>query len=127
MENLISVEVFNEDDVKELMELGHSHRSVGAHDANEHSSRSHLVLCINIESINTSDGSRITSKLNLIDLAGSERLSKTAASGQRLKEAQNINRSLSALGDVIAALGNNSKHVPYRNSKLVSRLSATQS
>ena len=55
----------------------------------------------------------------MIDLAGSERVSKTDASGDRLKEAQNINKSLSALGDVINALGDRKKgHVPYRNSKL---------
>jgi hypothetical protein len=58
-------------------------------------------------------------KLNLVDLAGSERLSKTDATGDRLKEAQSINKSLSALGDVISALGNKkAAHVPYRNSKL---------
>ncbi|ETK92761.1 hypothetical protein L915_03942 [Phytophthora nicotianae] len=118
VENLIEVEVFNEGDVLDLMRLGHSHRSVGSHDFNEHSSRSHLVLSITIETGTKSDARRRISKLHLIDLAGSERVSKTAASGQRLKEAQNINRSLSALGDVIAALGANSKHVPYRNSKL---------
>lgn len=57
--------------------------------------------------------------MNLIDLAGSERVSKTDASGDRLKEAQNINKSLSALGDVVNALGDRKKgHVPYRNSKL---------
>ncbi|EGZ15589.1 hypothetical protein PHYSODRAFT_508410 [Phytophthora sojae] len=118
VENLIEVEVFNEGDVLDLMRLGHSHRSVGSHDFNEHSSRSHLVLSITLETGMKTDARRRTSKLHLIDLAGSERVSKTAASGQRLKEAQNINRSLSALGDVIAALGANSKHVPYRNSKL---------
>jgi kinesin family protein C2/C3 len=118
VDNLIEVEVFNENDVIDLMKLGHSHRSVGAHDFNEHSSRSHLVLSIQIETIQKVENRRRVSKLHLIDLAGSERVSKTAASGQRLKEAQNINRSLSALGDVIAALGANSKHVPYRNSKL---------
>ena len=70
-------------------------------------------------------------QLRLIDLAGSERISKTDAKGQRLVEAQNINRSLSALGDVVAALVEKSKgkkgkggasktsgHVPFRNSKL---------
>ncbi|TMW64335.1 hypothetical protein Poli38472_012957 [Pythium oligandrum] len=118
VDNLIEVEVFNLKDVMDLMKLGKSHRSVGAHDFNEHSSRSHLVLSITIESGQKGESKRRVSKLHLIDLAGSERVSKTAASGQRLKEAQNINRSLSALGDVIAALGANSKHVPYRNSKL---------
>ncbi|KAH9189039.1 hypothetical protein AeNC1_008982 [Aphanomyces euteiches] len=118
VENLMEVEVFSTSDVEDLMKLGHSHRSVGSHDVNEHSSRSHLVLSITITTVQKLDGKKAVSKLHLIDLAGSERISKTAASGQRLKEAQHINRSLSALGDVIASLGGHSKHVPYRNSKL---------
>jgi ribosomal protein L44E len=56
--------------------------------------------------------------LNLIDLAGSERVKDSGAHGQAMKEAQNINKSLSALGDVIVAIGNKDKHVPFRNSKL---------
>ena len=58
------------------------------------------------------------SKLRLVDLAGSERLSKTEATGDRLKEAQFINKSLSALGDCIHALATKAPHVPFRNSKL---------
>ena len=58
------------------------------------------------------------SKLWLVDLAGSERVGKTEAQGERLREAQFINKSLSALGDCIHALAMRSAHVPFRNSKL---------
>merc|ERR1719328_518759 len=58
-------------------------------------------------------------KLNLVDLAGSERQAKTGATGDRLREANKINLSLSALGNVISALvDGKSKHIPYRDSKL---------
>ena len=60
----------------------------------------------------------VAGKLNLVDLAGSERVSKSGAEGARMKEAQNINKSLSALGDVIHSLKNKSQHIPYRNTKL---------
>ncbi|RHY24052.1 hypothetical protein DYB36_014142 [Aphanomyces astaci] len=76
VDNLMEVEVHSTADVADLMALGHSHRSVGAHDVNEHSSRSHLVLSITITTSQKSDPSKkTTSKLHLIDLAGSERIS----------------------------------------------------
>jgi kinesin family protein C2/C3 len=62
-----------------------------------------------------------------VDLAGSERLSRTDAEGDRLKEAQAINKSLSALGDVIQALSKRQGHVPFRNSKLTQVLQVINS
>lgn len=106
------------EDVAALMERGACNRSVGATDANEHSSRSHSLLLINIHGTNRVTGAQHHGRLVLVDLAGSERVSKSGATGQRMKEAQNINKSLSALGDVIGALTHKSGHVPFRNSKL---------
>lgn len=105
-------------DVEHLLKQASDNRITANNNVNERSSRSHLVLICSISGVHKYSEMRITGKLSLIDLAGSERLKNTEAEGIRLKEAQNINRSLSALGDVIAALGSSSKHVPYRNSKL---------
>jgi hypothetical protein len=62
-----------------------------------------------------------TTSLILIDLAGSERVEDSGAKGEQLKEAQEINTSLSTLGDVIRAVSEGSQHVPYRNSKVCAR------
>jgi kinesin family protein C1 len=92
---------------------------------NERSSRSHSVFTLRISGINIHTGESCEGSLNLVDLAGSERLNSSGAAGDkdRLKETQNINKSLSALGDVIAALGEKGekgeKHIPYRNSKVI--------
>ncbi|KAL6999776.1 hypothetical protein U1Q18_000932 [Sarracenia purpurea var. burkii] len=76
------------------------------------------IHCVMVKGENLLNGECIRSKLWLVDLAGSERVAKTEVQGERLKETQNINRSLSALGDVISALATKSPHIPFRNSKL---------
>ncbi|XP_031285173.1 kinesin-like protein KIN-14R [Pistacia vera] len=101
-----------------VLQAGSNARAVGSNNVNEHSSRSHCMLCIMVRAKNLINGECTNSKLWLVDLAGSERLARTDVQGERLKEAQNINRSLSALGDVIYALATKSSHIPYRNSKL---------
>ncbi|KAF8449247.1 P-loop containing nucleoside triphosphate hydrolase protein [Boletus edulis BED1] len=111
-------------EVSALLRLANSRRTVAATLMNERSSRSHSVFTLRISGCNEHTGERCEGSLNLVDLAGSERLNSSGAAGvkERLKETQNINRSLSALGDVIAALGEKGekgeKHIPYRNSKL---------
>jgi kinesin family member C2/C3 len=76
------------------------------------------MLSVYINGINTVTNLRFKGKLHLIDLAGSERLSKSGATGARAEEAKNINKSLSALGDVIQARAQKQAHVPFRNSTL---------
>jgi kinesin family protein C2/C3 len=114
--NLIPVS--NTRDVLDLMRIGQKNRAVGATALNERSSRSHSVLTVHVQGKELASGSILRGCLHLVDLAGSERVEKSEAVGERLKEAQHINKSLSALGDVIYALAQKSSHVPYRNSKL---------
>ncbi|KAM0902479.1 hypothetical protein ACQ4PT_019263 [Festuca glaucescens] len=115
---IVEAKVENISEVWDVLQTGSNSRAVGSNNVNEHSSRSHCMLCIMVRAKNLINGDCTRSKLWLVDLAGSERLVKTDAQGDRLKEAQNINRSLSALGDVISALASRSSHIPYRNSKL---------
>eukprot|EP01119_Soliformovum_irregulare_P012481 TRINITY_DN3244_c4_g1_i2.p1 TRINITY_DN3244_c4_g1~~TRINITY_DN3244_c4_g1_i2.p1 ORF type:complete len:836 (-),score=234.38 TRINITY_DN3244_c4_g1_i2:7-2487(-) len=109
------------DQAMALIKKGIQSRTVGSTAMNSESSRSHSILTIHIESRDqTSDGPVHMGKLHLVDLAGSERLSRSLAEGMAQKETQNINSSLSALGDVLAALSSKSYNgpIPYRNSKL---------
>ena len=117
--DLTEVVVNNTAEVRELMlKQAGPNRSVRGTSMNEHSSRSHCLLMVNVVKKNVLKGTSTTGKLVLIDLAGSERLKKSEAKGQGMKEAQAINKSLAALGNVINALQNKSSHVPYRDSKL---------
>ncbi len=102
------------------MEEGKNNRHIAVTNMNEHSSRSHSVFLINVKQENVESEKKLTGKLYLVDLAGSEKVSwyqrknkkikfsskvsKTGAEGQVLDEAKNINKSLSALGNVISAL-----------------------
>uniref|UniRef100_A0A3B1JPY4 Kinesin-like protein n=1 Tax=Astyanax mexicanus TaxID=7994 RepID=A0A3B1JPY4_ASTMX len=106
------------EDINRVFELGHMNRATACTNLNEHSSRSHALLIITVAGFNSSTGHRTSGKLNLVDLAGSERIAKSGAEGSRLREAQCINKSLSALGDVINALRSRHSHVPFRNSRL---------
>lgn len=105
-------------EVVSLITQGDSNRSQTATNMNEHSSRSHMMLQVTIISTFKETGVVNRGKLNLVDLAGSERIDKSGATGTALKEAQNINKSLSALGDVIAARAAKQAHIPFRNSTL---------
>ncbi|XP_039008632.1 kinesin-like protein KIN-14I isoform X4 [Hibiscus syriacus] len=109
-------------DVIDLMNLGQRNRAVGATALNDRSSRSHSCLTVHVQGRDLTSGAVLRGCMHLVDLAGSERVDKSEVTGDRLKEAQHINKSLSALGDVIASLAQKNPHVPYRNSKLTQLL-----
>ncbi|CAG9323806.1 unnamed protein product [Blepharisma stoltei] len=121
VKNLSMHIVKNIDDIEQAMAMGNTHRITKETAMNERSSRSHAIFTIYIETSEEIEGRQIikAGKLNLVDLAGSERQKKTGTAGEALKEAIEINLSLSALGNVISALvDGNAKHIPYRDSKL---------
>jgi kinesin family protein C2/C3 len=105
------------DDVMSLLSRGNASRATAATNLNEHSSRSHMVLLVDVQSGLEGEPSN-NGILYLVDLAGSERVRNSQVEGEQLKEATHINKSLSALGNVMEALDRKASHIPYRDSKL---------
>ena len=107
VEGLTLEELHSADEARALLRSGAAHRAVGATAMNAASSRSHLVFTLSLQAVHESEDGikRVrSSQLHLVDLAGSERQRDTHATGARLREACSINKSLSALGNVITAL-----------------------
>ncbi|CAA2968417.1 kinesin-like calmodulin-binding [Olea europaea subsp. europaea] len=123
VENVTVVSISSYDELRMIIQRGTEQRHTTGTLMNEQSSRSHLILSVVIESTNLQTQSVARGKLSFVDLAGSERVKKSGSSGGQLKEAQSINKSLSALGDVISALSSGNQHIPYRNHKLTMLMS----
>ncbi len=121
VENLCETPVSSFEEINQIITDCTQYRTKGETKMNAVSSRSHAVLTLLMEQRERDDDIGYTykfSKINLIDLAGSERADATGAVGERLKEGAKINQSLSCLGQVINALCQQRPHVPYRDSKL---------
>lgn len=122
VEGITEKSVINAAEVMECLRQGAASRSTSATQMNDTSSRSHSLFVLSVQQ-KLKDGSTRSGKLNLADLAGSEKVGKTGATGATLEEAKKINQSLSALGNCINALsssggGASNVHIPYRDSKL---------
>ncbi|XP_006830948.1 PREDICTED: kinesin-like protein KIFC2 [Chrysochloris asiatica] len=120
-------DVPNLETLHQMLSLGRSNRATAATAMNQHSSRSHALVTLTLRAASPRLGSGTTGTLHLVDLAGSERAWKAGADSapagdkdraQRLREARTINRSLLALGSVMAALRARRPHVPFRDSQL---------
>jgi len=118
IEHLTEEECKNADELSKLQDRGMEQRTVASTAMNSESSRSHLVLIIKILSTNRETKERLRGKILICDLAGSERLKKSLVTEHQQQEAIQINKSLTALGDVIEALTKSAKVIPYRNHKL---------
>jgi len=105
-------------DTEAAIAASETNRSYGETMMNDRSSRSHTIVGLRLAGHHVPSGSVLSGALYFADLAGSERLRKSGSTGERMREAQSINKSLSALGDVFHALSHHTPHVPFRNSKL---------
>jgi len=120
----ISRDAVNSVELDKIFDDGSQNRKTAFTEMNSDSSRSHLFFIIHVEATHKETGKISIGKITLIDLAGSERLKKSQAAGNQQQEAIEINKSLTALGDVIEALvsGKKKSEVPYRNHKLTQML-----
>ncbi|CAR24766.1 kinesin family protein [Lachancea thermotolerans CBS 6340] len=123
VEGLQEFEVNSVDEILDYLRQGSERKTVGATLVNEQSSRSHTIFTINVEQKENSPLGHVLerrSSIRLIDLAGSERANASGATGERLKEGSNINKSLSTLGRVIAMLAKKKQPrlIPYRDAAL---------
>jgi hypothetical protein len=118
IEGLLEQECKTPDQLSALLEEAALGRKTTATAMNAESSRSHLLFIVKIISVNRETHERLNGKICIVDLAGSERLSKSLVVGEQAKEAIEINKSLTALGDVIESLTKGNKQIPYRNHKL---------
>lgn len=112
------IQCYNANDILQVMKIGNSNKVIAATRMNQFSSRSHCLLRIFLEQENPITGQITKSKMWIVDLAGSEKVSKTETEGLLLEQANSINQSLSTLGRVIRHLVENQSHVPYRESKV---------
>lgn len=126
MEDLLVVECTSQPDLVAVLHEGMKNRKSGSHELNKDSSRSHSILTIYLISESKDQNGHVFKKygkISFVDLAGSERLKESKSDGEMVKETGNINKSLFTLGKVISSLSGkkntlDSKHVPYRDSKL---------
>ncbi|KMZ76271.1 Kinesin-1-like protein PSS1 [Zostera marina] len=119
LSGVTEVSIMDKKQALSFLERGISNRTVGATQMNMSSSRSHCLYIFSVQKESRKDKRSKTGKLILVDLAGSEKVEKTGAEGKVFEEAKTINKSLSALGNVINALTTGkSNHIPYRDSKL---------
>lgn len=121
--NVVQKKVSSVDEALEFLVKGNAHRTVASTDMNEHSSRSHSVFRLTVESRDVSEQDSLrVSDFNLVDLAGSESLKATNGSRTQQREGAMINKSLLALTTVIQSLSqpvkNRPQHINYRDSKL---------
>lgn len=108
------------EEARDIYNFGVQQRKTSSTAMNDTSSRSHFVFTLIVQTFNKTTNQKTLAKISFVDLAGSERINKSNTNIKQLQEAIKINKSLTALKDVIRALsqGQASQFVPYRNNKL---------